>query len=153
MTIEQRLLHDCGETDDPMMAVWMLRDGTLVNGSYEGYQRDIDHHEIGAYFKRSKFEDPGSNYLYILKFMRRGNIRMSGSNCDLCFELVGPPSQAQWTAIQRCALMARRAGLPMFIERCTGPYQHRGQTFADFAAYISRYTNLNTAVCPSLLDE
>ena len=92
MTIEQRLLADLGATTIPDFAVWLLKDGTLVNGSHEGYQRDIDHHEIGQYFKHSKYHVPGSSTLYLRKFMRRGNIRISCSDCGLCAEYAVTPS-------------------------------------------------------------
>lgn len=68
MTIEQRLIKELGTTDDPVFAVWLLRDGTYVNGTIEGHQRDIDHHEISAFYRPSKRQQPGGWGLYVYKF-------------------------------------------------------------------------------------
>lgn len=101
MTIEQRLVHDLGTTDDPCLAVWLLKDGTWVNGSIEGHQRDVDHHEIGGYFKPSKLASPGSSYLYMVKFMRRGNIRI-GCDPDYAYaQMLVPPTRRQIEEILR----------------------------------------------------
>lgn len=70
MTIEEKVLKEYGRTDDPVLSVWMLRDGTLVNGSCEGFQRDIDHHQIISFFSPSRKEDPGSPELYVKKFIK-----------------------------------------------------------------------------------
>lgn len=142
MTIEQRLVHDLGTTDVPEMCVWLLRDGTMVNGSYEGRQRDIDHREIGGYFKRSKFEDPGSAAVYIYKFERRGNIRVTCSEFGYGFELVGPPSKRQLEKLSRMAAIARRNGIPIYIDRRIDRYLRRSETWVKFQIYLERYTNL-----------
>lgn len=65
MKIKDRLVQRYGLTDNFIFSVWMLRDGRLVNGSYEGHQRDVDHHEIEDFFKPSKLESPGSSYIYM----------------------------------------------------------------------------------------
>lgn len=141
MTIEQRLLHDHGVTTEPVLAVWMLRDGTMINGSYCGRQRDVDHHEIGQYFKRSKFQDPGSSAIYIKKFMRRGNIRYGCSSCAFCIELAVTPSQAQFDRICEHMLHAWRNRL----QTCVGRPGKNGViygTFWEYIGHIRRYTDL-----------
>lgn len=95
MTIEKRLVHDLGVTTNPEHAVWLLTDGTLVNGSHEGRQRDVDHHEIGSYFKKSKKETGYDPYLYMAKFMRRGNIRWGCSETGLAVEFIKMPTRHQ----------------------------------------------------------
>ena len=129
-------------TNDPELCVWMLRDGTMVNGSYEGRQRDIDHRCISEYFKRSKFEDPGSALIYVKKFMRRGNIRYGCSECGYSIELTSPPSPEQFKRIQAHMRQAIRRGIPT----CIGRYDSRRrlvyETWRQYAAYLARYTNL-----------
>lgn len=141
MTIEQELIRDLGLTEDPFLAVWMTRDGLLVNGSIEGRQRDIDHHEIGQYFKASKFQDPGSSAIYVRKFMRRGNIRMGFSDCGLCFEFETPPSEAQVKTLAPWI----QEGLDGRVEICAARHGVHGIKYENawqIAAYFKRYLGM-----------
>lgn len=95
MTIEERLIHDLGITPNFNHAVWLLPDGTLINGSHEGRQRDVDHHEIGFYFKKSKYDTGGDSYLYIKKFMNRGNIRWGCDKDNMTIEFTKKPTEKQ----------------------------------------------------------
>lgn len=136
MTIEQRVLKEYGTTWNPVLAVWMLRDGTYVNGSIEGFRRDRDHHEINAFFKSSKRQTPGSNGIYVTKFMNRGNIRVGCSEAGYCFEFTKTPSQEQLDRI--CEEI--RNGLEVCVAR---PVKRRTewQTGWRFLEYVARYAN------------
>lgn len=148
MTIEQRLLKDYGETNYAEHAVWLLQDGTLVNGSYEGHQRDVDHSEIGQYFHRSVREDPGSSHCYIVKFMRRGNIRISCSNYSYCAELRRIPTQRQLRVLSKIMNSARRNSIQTYVEwRSKRNVKYNGNWY-DYLRYIRRYTDL---ISPNLL--
>lgn len=142
MTIEQLLLKDYGETREPCFATWLLRDGTLINGSIEGRQRDIDHRCISHYYKRSKFEDPGSAYLYILKFMRRGNIRVCCNEFGYGFEFTKQPSLQQLKTIRRAYMAAIRKAVPFTIDRRIRPFHVKNMRMAEFETYLYRYTDL-----------
>ena len=142
ITIEEKLVRQYGVTDMPELCVWMLRDGTMVNGSYEGHQRDIDHRCISEYFKRSKFEDPGSALIYVKKFMRRGNIRYGCSDFGYCIELTQPPSSEQFAKIQK----HMRYAIMNHIDTCIGRYDSKHklvyETWRQYTAYLARYTSL-----------
>lgn len=144
MTIEQRLVRDYGVTDDPALAVWLLRDGTLVNGSHEGHQRDVDHREINAYFKPSVRARPAEGDLYIAKFERRGNVRWHLNEFGMCLELVGPPSAAQLRVIANGARLCRQMRAPTRIVRraSTNPRRDSESTFLEYIQYLRRYTTL-----------
>ena len=142
MTIEQRLLKDYGETEYAEAAVWLLKDGTLVNGSKEGWQRDVDHHEIGQYFRRSVRENPGSSYCYIVKFMRRGNVRLSCSRSGYCAELRRIPTERQLRVLSKMMYQARRNAIQTYVEwRSQKGTRHSGNWY-DYLHYIRRYTDL-----------
>lgn len=145
MTIEERLLKKYGETREPEFATWMLRDGTMVNGTIEGRQRDIDHREIGEFYKPSKFQEPGSMYCYIEKFMRRGNIRMCCNEFGYNFEMWGVPSERQIAMMRTIDYMAAQAGVERRFEwhtRNSSRYHPRSGSFADFVKYLRRYTGI-----------
>lgn len=70
-TIEERAIKEWGTTEVPQFAVYMLKNGEMLNGSYEGFQRDRDHREINEFMystKNSKY----SGYPYIYRFMKNG---------------------------------------------------------------------------------
>ena len=142
MTIEQRLIKDYGTTDGPALAVWMLRDGTYINGTIEGFQRDVDHHEISQYFKRSKHIAPGSYTGYVYKFMRRGNIRIGCSDSGWCFEMATVPLRKQANELYQAIIDAKRCG----TKACFGRNPRtRSATIwesdIDFIKYLNRYTD------------
>lgn len=103
MTIEERLLKAYGKTDNPMLAVWLLRDGTLINGSYSGQVRERDHSEINEFYKPSVRQKDGSSFIYIQKFMRRGNIRVGCSDVAGVMQYAVTPSESQMKVL--CATM------------------------------------------------
>ena len=142
MTIEERLIKDRGTTNYPHLAVWMLRNGTYVNGTIEGFQRDIDHHEISWYYKPSKRIAPGSYTGYVYKFMRRGNIRIGCSESGWCFELAVKPTRDQADNLYRAILDAKEHGTRACFGR--NPYkshQPKWESDIQFIAYLNRYTD------------
>lgn len=144
MTIEQKMLKAWGEAADPALAIWILKDGTLVNGCMDPYgcRRDVDHSEMNQFYKRSKFEDPGSSYIYLLKTIRRGNIRMSMDGHAAAFELYGIPTKAQWRSMGRAFVAARRLDKPVEISVLPRRRSDRGNRLYDresYIAYLSRY--------------
>lgn len=78
-----------GTTEDFSLAVWMLRDGTMLDGSKEGLQRDYDHQDIAEVYPGTDCEAA------MIKFMRRGNVRMGFSESGPCFEFLSPLSDEQ----------------------------------------------------------
>lgn len=141
MTIEQRAAKAWGITEDPEDAIWILKDGSMINGcAYGTGTRDVDHAEIGQFYKPSKFQDPGSNWIYIKKFIRRGNIRISFSSHVAFFELSSVPTPEQWRTMGRCFAKARRTDLPVQIERM-GRVPGTGRTYTreEYIQYLARY--------------
>lgn len=143
MKIEDRLVQQYGLTDNFIFSVWMLRDGRLINGSYEGHQRDVDHHKIENFFKPSKLESPGSSYIYIKKFMNRGNIRMGCSACGHFIEFTKPPSQKQLNKLSELIRFADRNEQEIGFKRYNKKHQPITENAAGFIRYISRHTNLD----------
>ena len=142
MTIEQRLVKDLGTTTDPTLAVWMLRDGTYVNGSYEGHQRDVDHHEISRYYRRSKRHIPGSYGIYVYKFMARGNIRVGCSDSGWCYELGCVPSREQADQLYKAIINARKWETEAYFGRNPrGSEKPIWESDTDFLWYLNRYTD------------
>ena len=143
MTIEQRLAITRGFTDNPYLADWLLPDGHMTNGSYEGRQRDIDHAEISGFFKHSKNQEPGNVKIYIRKFMRRGNIRMGASTWGFCFEFDRTPNEAQLKTLIPNILDA----IENHVEVCAGKHRPpitqmhliKRMTGYEFLEYLNRY--------------
>lgn len=142
MTIEERLLKDLGATTSPILAVWMLRDGTYVNGSYEGNQRDVDHHEISGYYKPSKRQQPGEYEIYIHKFMNRGNIRVGCNECGWCYQMTRKPSREQADALYKAIMDARKHKTQAYFSRYSRKTnQTNWESDFDFLEYLNRYTD------------
>lgn len=142
MTIEQRLVHDLGTTGCPELAVWLLKDGTWVNGSHEGHQRDVDHHEIGSYFKPSKFAQPGESNLYMRKFMRRGNIRVGCGQGYAFAEMAVPPTRRQAEELLRKYEKLAWYGADVLIERRNTKGELVKMDIAGFRSYVERRLGL-----------
>lgn len=140
MTIEERLVAEYGLTDNPECGVWLLKDGRLVNGSYDGRQRDVDHSEICRFFRKPKgemlYRDVGP-YKYVAKFMRRGNIRWgcSGSGLTLCVSTT--PTIEQLEYIVNTAEMLRGAGI--HSTAICAP-NNKWMTLAEYMGHLARYT-------------
>lgn len=108
MTIEERAIKLFGITDNPTLALYMTKEGILINGSYEGYQRDRDHRDISQFFKRSKREQLGASGIYIYKFMNRGNIRMGCSSVGFIMNILTTPTEEQLLKLLKLSSIADR---------------------------------------------
>lgn len=139
-TIEARAMRLWGVTNDPARGIWILRDGRMLDGCQGGYVRDVDHSEIGQFFTRSKFHTPGSNWLYMKKFIKRGNIRMSMEG-EPYFEFAIRPSEDQWRTMKYCFKFARLADKPdIRIERLSDTRPHPVQYDVEgLKAYLRQY--------------
>lgn len=133
MTIEEKAIHAWGVTEIPELAVWMTKDGTMINGSYEGWQRDIDHREVSQFYSKSKFVTPGSAAIYLYKFMRRGNIRMGCSEYGYCMESAGKPTPAQLGTLAKILEKAERNGIETGIRITDG---HGNGKMHDLGIYL-----------------
>lgn len=138
MTIEQRLVARFGVTDDMGVAVWMLRDGTMVNGSYEGFQRDVDHAEIRQFYKVPKEDWYGNAIKYIRKFIRRGNIRMGCSGNDVSFQFAVPPTDEQLLRLVPACHAARRGHGDVMVARNVKAHETNWMDYREFTDYLSR---------------
>lgn len=133
---ESLALGKYGRTEDVNMAVWLLRDGTMVNGSFEGRQRDLDHRHIREFY-------PGLDEdAAMRRFMLRGNIRMGFSVAGPCFEFLVPPSEEQLKRLVPWAHWATRHKTDFCAVRharrtriCESPWQ--------FLYYVSKWMRRN----------
>lgn len=141
MTIEEKAAALYGRTEIPEFGVWLLRGGVLLNGSHEGHQRDVDHAEISQFFKPSKRQAPGGIYIYLLKFMRRGNIRWSVSDCGACVDMVGMPDAAQFRVVRDAMLHAERRGADTSVAYRTPAAAGRPvyRTWPEWLRFADRY--------------
>lgn len=116
-----------------------MQSGKLLNGTYCGLRRDVDHCEISQFFKRSVRQDPGSSYIYIKKFMRRGNIRVVCSDLFYGLEYAVTPTPAQIQTIRRIHLLAERGAIPFTIERFPTRTGERARVFGytDFMLHMA----------------
>lgn len=143
-SIEAKAMRTWGTTNLPELCVWLTKEGAMINGSYEGNQRDRDHREIAGFYKRSKFESPGSSWVYIKKFMKRGNIRVGCSKCGYYLEIWGTPTEAQLYIINLFHEAASEENIEFGIgKRDTKDFSK--VTMYDFYGYLhflKRYTRL-----------
>lgn len=123
-SIEQRAIKEYGLTEVYYFALYMLIDGTMLNGSYEGYQRDEDHRNIGCFFNYKthidKYDMKVENYepwQNIVRFINRGNIRMSCSSQRFGIEFHKLPTRAQWEQIKKMSQEAYKMDIEFIIER------------------------------------
>ena len=132
--IEERARKVFGETDIFEFAGYMLEDGTMLNFSYEGHQRDEDHRTIGQFFEKAQ------GYEAIMKFMRRGNIRCSCGSFGYMFSFIKELTREQMRTMQRAYdqslvsnggfLLAKCNKDGRIIKRYESPYQIFNQTAA-----------------------
>lgn len=117
-TIEERAIQAWGTTNVPQFCTYLLTNGKMLNGSYEGHQRDIDHREINEFMplvKKEKYEYSSLPYVY--RFMKRGNIRMNCNNESICFEFWKIPTREQWKTLQWILREAFRFDMNIYIEK------------------------------------
>lgn len=108
--IEERAKKFYGTTEYFELAGYLLENGEMLNLSHEGYQRDQDHRNIGFFFEKASGTDA------MVKFMNRGNIRVSCHNTDYCFELSKKPTQLQTHQIKRAYYEAIRNAKGFYLE-------------------------------------
>ena len=100
--INQHLINSFGATDDYTLAGYILTNGQMLNLSYEGYQRDIDHRDITPTLEEIDGveipeNEPGGNSAGMIWFMNQGAIRISPNTIDLHI----PPTIAQKQTLNR----------------------------------------------------
>lgn len=113
--IEERAKKYYGLTDIFEFAGYLLPDGTMLNFSYEGRQRDEDHRNIGIFFEKAQGWDA------MMKFMRRGNIRCMCDSFGYRFEFIKTPTKEQVRTMQQAFRIARQhdSVFPCVIEQCS----------------------------------
>lgn len=116
-TMEERAKETWGTTLVPQFCTYMLTTGEMLNGSYEGYWRDRDHREINVFMPHLKTTPKGTGYPYIIRFMKRGNIRMSCNKESICFEFWKIPTREQWGEINSILREAEDLGMNIYIEK------------------------------------
>lgn len=118
VTVEMKAKEQWGTTTVPQFCTYLLKDGSMLNGSYEGFQRDIDHREINQFlYHKPDSKNLGSSYPYIYRFMKRGNIRMSCNEETIAFEFWKTPTREQWLIIKNLLKEADELGLDIYIEK------------------------------------
>ena len=140
-TIEERAKIAWGTTEVPQFAIYMLTDGTMLNGSYEGHQRDIDHREINEFMPcvgGKSYE----GYPYIFRFLNRGNIRMNRNRDGINIQFWHTPTYEQWQTLRQILKDAEEMRQSIFIEKY---YPNKGsKVFFDrysFANWLSERVN------------
>lgn len=116
-TIEIRAKAEWGTTKEPRFAVYMLTDGTMLDGSYEGRQRDRDHREINEFMPCINNGRPYEGYPYIRRFMNRGNIRMSCNRESINIQFWHIPTWEQWQSLRKILEDAKKLGQSIYIEK------------------------------------
>lgn len=109
--IEERAKKYYGTTNIFEFAGYILPNGEMLNFSYGGYQRDEDHRNIGCFFSKAQ------GWVSMVKFMRRGNIRVCCSSSGFHFEFIRKPTREQIRTMQEAYKVARLNGLPYMIEQ------------------------------------
>lgn len=112
MTIEQKAVKQYGLTEIFPFAGYMLGDGTMLNFSYEGNQRDIDHRDIDDLFTGNAC---GTEAMY--KMLNRGNIRVSCSAACYGFEYTKKPRYDQMMTLINAWQEAYKLGIPFILEQ------------------------------------
>lgn len=108
--IEERAKKFYGITECFELAGYLLENGEMLNFSDGGYQRDQDHRNIGFFFEKAS----GVNAM--IKFMNRGNIRVSCHNTDYCFELSKQPTLKQTQQIKKAYYEATMNAKGFYLE-------------------------------------
>lgn len=108
--IEERAKKFFGETEIFEFAGYLLEDGTMLNFSHEGYQRDEDHRVIGEFYSKASGTEA------LCKFMRRGNIRCSCNSGSFCFEFSKFPTKKQWQVLYNAARLCQLNQIEFYLE-------------------------------------
>lgn len=98
--IEREAIRLYGTTRVCAHVGYITRSGEMLNFSHEGYQRDMDHRDIGELFENEPDLpdlDPGRTTTSMLRFMCLGNIRVGTNFADMML----PPTPAQERGLAR----------------------------------------------------
>ena len=109
--IEERAKKYYGITDVFEFAGYILPNGEMLNFSYGGYQRDEDHRNIGCFFSTAQ------GWEAMVKFMKRGNIRVCCSSSGFRFEFIRKPTKEQIQTMREAYRTARKLQMPFMIEQ------------------------------------
>lgn len=140
----QNAVRYFGLTDDFSLAGYILTDGSLLNMSAQGYDRDIDHREIYHVLGTKLDESPDScpdgscSYAGMVQFINYGNIRLSSNG----FELAKRPTASQRRTIVR--LIQERQRIYVDIANNKGQivahfervYENPAATLSDIDSYF-----------------
>ena len=110
-SIEARAKKVFGTCDYFPHATWLLKDGTLLNGSCEGKQRDVDHAEIGDFYEKAQGAEA------VKKFIRRGNVRVMCDQNAYIFQLRNHPNEEQENVLLNAYYDACDRKIPYLIYR------------------------------------
>ena len=116
-TIEERAIKEWGTTEVPQFAIYMLKNGEMLNRSYEGFQRDRDHREINEFMPCVKNGKHYEGYPYIFRFLNRGNIRMNCNRDSINIQFWHIPSYEQWQTLKWILKDAEELSLSIYIEK------------------------------------
>lgn len=109
--IEEKARRMFGETEVFQFGGYLLQDGSMLNFSYSGYQRDEDHRIIGYFFSNAQ----GTKAM--LKFMRRGNVRIMCHKDSYSFEYIAPLTKEQKYMIREACKEAEELGYCFTLEK------------------------------------
>lgn len=142
-TIEEKAIQAWGTTNVPKFCTYLLINGEMLNGSYEGYRRDIDHREINEFMpvvNKKEYEYSSTHYIY--RFMKRGNIRMNCNEDSICFEFWKIPTREQWRTLQWIIKEASQFDMSIYIEKYNPNSQNK--IFRDkleFEDWLQQHAN------------
>lgn len=109
--IEEKAIAIFGKTNVFSLAGYILEDGSMLNFSYDGYQRDEDHRIVGQFFKKASGTEA------MLKFMRRGNVRVCCNRTHYTFEFIKDLTKSQKDAIIDACREAKDLGIEFVLEK------------------------------------
>lgn len=141
-TIEERAKQEWGTTEIPQFAIYMLPDGDMLNGSFEGFQRDRDHREINEFMPTLNNGKLYDGRPYIRRFMKRGNIRIHCDKESINLQFWKTPTRDQWISLRTILKECEELNMSIYIEKYY-PLK-RSITFYDketFVEWLSSHVN------------
>lgn len=141
-TIEERAKQEWGTTEIPQFAIYMLPDGDMLNGSFEGFQRDRDHREINEFMPTLNNGKLYDGIPYIRRFMKRGNIRIHCDKESINLQFWKTPTRDQWISLRTILKECEELNMSIYIEKYY-PLK-RSITFYDketFVEWLSSHVN------------
>ena len=108
--LESKALKTFGTTECFELAGYILPNGEMLNFSYSGYQREEDHRIIGQFFKKAQGTEA------MIKFMRRGNIRVMCHKSAYHLEYIKEPTSMQKRRILEAKKVAHSMGIDFMLE-------------------------------------